>query len=364
MHIYVIASVLAVILTCIVAASVVTSVLRASRRNKLVGCIKLPTLHVVAVCDVGDHEVVGAMVAHLLDSATCPTQINVSILESVPSIKAPDRLESAIKIASELGPRYGKHFKENIQLHRVHQSRGLTGASAVTHLLESLKGTLHGWVIYMPPRTWTATGWDVSVRRDIADADAFCKHGVLEYNMTCREFIVTWPLAASPQVTLETWVYPPPLQPQFFTIAEDLTFSTLPMARPATVLSLGVSMRHPFAVRSQIAQNVFKESEDLALTYLALQHALVVHGASSLGTITHGRVSSYALQERALKSILSEYPAFKKDFFARTALDETDGIYACGRAAMGMVTTLLPEILIKWGSPGAYETEKESQQYG
>ena len=367
MHVQLIAGGLGAVIVCLIVASFIASTLRAQRRRALTSCYTRAELHVLVVCDVGEDATVGPTIAHLLDSASCPTRIHVSILESVASIKAPDRLEAALKAASEIGPRFGYYFKDRVQVHRVHQSRNLSGSAALAHLLDSLEGTLDGWVVYMPARAWLTVGWDDRMRDDIASAHAFCQTGITTHHTApSPHFVVSWPLASSTPTTLETWMYPVPLVANFFTIAQDLTFSTLPMARPSTVLSLGISLRHPFAMRGELATRIFKvgASEDLALTYAAYQFALLVHGASSLGTLDHTRVVSHATQEKALHAAWDADVKFKATFMARNALWIDDGIRACGRASMGMVTTHLPEILIKWGSPGAYETEKESMQYG
>ena len=338
-----------VLLLILYLGGIYASYTKQTRRTEVIKrCARTPELHVLVVCDIGEQKQVAACVAHLFDSASCPSALHVYVLESVASIKAEDFLSSELRRCSELAPTYGYYFASQVHLHRTHQSRALIGVRGISHLLETLDTTLRDNVLIMPSKVWTVEGWDVHARKETG--------------------IVTWALKTTPAFSVESWYNGSAPFAGFFAFTEDLSFTVLPMARPAPVESLGVSLRYPLLMPYNDARTVFRRAaellvgEDAALSYLVFLAGSVRHADSILGTVDSTNRVSSPVELTSLRTVLDRYPDKRVKWLDRVSL--TNDLSVCGKSAMGMVTDTLGEVIIKWGSKGAYDTEKEAMQYG
>lgn len=319
------------------------------RSTVITRCVLATDLHVLVVCDIGEQRQVAACVARLFDSSTCPSALHVYILESVASIKAEDFLSTELRRCAELSPTYGYFFQSQIHLHRTHQSRALSGIRGISHLLETLDTTLEeGSVMVMPSKVWTVEGWDVHARKESG--------------------VSSWALKTTPPFSVESWYNGSAPIAGFFAFTEDLSFTTLPMARPARVDALGISLRHPFVMPYEDARRVFRRAmeldvaEDAAISYLVFLTGLQIkHPDSILGTVASSRVAS-PVEVASLRTVLAQFPDKRTVWLDRVSL--TDDLVVCGKSAMGLVTDSLGEVVIKWGSKGAFDTEKEAMEYG
>ena len=299
------------------------------------------------VCDIGEQKQVAACVARLFDSARCPSSLHVYILESVASIKAEDFLSTELRRCAELAPTYGYFFSSQIHLHRTHQSRRLIGVQGISHLLETLETTLDDTIMFVPSKMWSIEGWDEYAR---------------------KETVATWALKTTPPLSMESWYNGTGAVAGYFAFTEDLSFTVLPMARPSSVDALGISLRHPFAMPYEDARRVFRRAaevdvgEDAALSYLVfLTGVSMKHPDSVLGTVESCRVSS-PVGATSLRTVLHRFPEKRVAWLDRVSI--TDELKVCGKSAMGMVTDAIGEVVIKWGSKGAFDTEKEAMEYG
>ena len=338
-----------VLLVVLYLGGLYSSYSKQTRRSGLIKkCVQAPELHVLVVCDIGEQRQVAACVARLFDSAECPSALHVYILESVASIKAEDFLSTELRRCAELAPTYGHYFSSQIHVHRTHQSRALIGVRGISHLLETLDTTLDDTVLIMPSRVWTLEGWDVHARNESG--------------------ITTWALKTTPPFSVESWYNGSAPYAGFFAFTEDLSFAVLPMARPARVDALGVSLRHPLRMPYAQASKVFRRAaemqigEDAALSYLVfLTGTPVKHSDAVCGTVDSSRVSS-PVELASLRAVLQRYPEKRTEWLDRVSL--TNELAVCGKSAMGMVTDTLGEVIIKWGSKGAFDTEREAMEYG
>jgi hypothetical protein len=300
------------------------------------------------VCDIGEQKQVAACVARLFDSATCPSSLHVYILESVASIKAEDFLASELRRCAELAPTYGYYYSSQIHLHRTHQSRRLIGVHGISHLLETLETTLEDTIMIVPSKLWTVDGWDEQAR---------------------KETVAAWALKTTPAFSVESWYNGTAPVAGFFAFTDDLSFSVVPMARPSHVAALGMSLRHPLVLPYKNARRVFQKAaeldvgEDAALSYLVYRTGITLqHPDSILGTVDSSPRVPSPVEAASVRKVLEAFPDKRVAWLDRVSL--TDDLEVCGKSAMGMVTDTLGEMVIKWGSKGAFDTEKEAMQYG
>ena len=156
-----------ILLVVLYVGGIYASYTKQSRRTAVIQrCARIPDLHVLMVCDIGEQTQVAACTARLFDSAACPSSLHVYILESVASIKAEDFLSSELRRCAELAPTYGYYYSSQIHLHRTHQSRHLIGVHGISHLLETLETTLEDTVMIVPSKMWSVDGWDEQARKE------------------------------------------------------------------------------------------------------------------------------------------------------------------------------------------------------
>ena len=353
---------------CVVALILIITILaaksswdRSRRKTNLVKqCAQEPVLHVLFESELGHHNDIAQMLAELMDQSECPTRLQVHILEPVSSIKAIDLLHPALVRASEGLPRYATFFKDHVHILKVHQSRKLVGPKAMQHLLSSLGDVLAPTdaVMWMPHMSKVEERWDAFVRKDFASIGL--------------KSLLVFPLCASqPSVTSRQSAG------HFFAMDDSLRFSTKPMSRSAITPSIGLSFAHPFAGCAQTVRQLvdacveLEVEEDLSISFLATSLGFnFYHGSSALACKDLRRRLTNRRAE--LASLFRLFAMFDepsvRDWLETEALSMTvdqDDIVIFGRGYMGMSReSSMQEILVKWGSQEAFETEREALKYG
>ena len=174
--------------------------------------------------------------------------------------------------------------------------------------------------------------------------------------------IIVFPSIFSEKKDLLSFDEPP--AEGFFAIDKDLEFRVFKKARKGIAPSLGLSLRHPFVASKLIYDELFDVAaylgidQDLALSCLA-QEFTVKSAKQTIGCRRVDRKCNVVLQKKALQEVMDyAHPCLEK-----FALDEDFSPH--GRALLGMTQNFsLSEILVKWGSEAAFETEKEALLYG
>lgn len=355
------------VVTCLVLFQIVRA--RWQQQSKLANltlkCADLPVLHVLLEAEFGLVQDSVDCICRLMDNASCPTQLSVHVLEPVTSIKALDILNPELERACKLAPNFSTFFKEQTHVHKVHRTRNITGPSALAFLLEHLSRTVkrQDLVLWIPNTARLSKGWDDGLRADVAEARKRGGHLVVSPLM---------PMPAAHRDIDRFFFSESAPTPAFFALREELTFEALPMSRPGVTPAIGVSMRHPVCgsaeVMSQLAS--FDTDMDLVLSFATFAAQLsVFHGSKALGFRSHvGSVPNRKLHLQALSEMKEKFDESVFDqwmFHSALGKTETGDLQVFGRALMGMtLESALPEILVKWGSEAAFETEKEALRYG
>jgi hypothetical protein len=203
-------------------------------------------------------------------------------------------------------------------------------------------------------------GWDVNVLRELVQhADV--------------STLLTYPFCNETSQDLHSYFTKRDPVAQFFTITQTLELDVQPMCRPGVTPSIGISIRHGLAgsVSSMLAlmetacQNSFQD--DLPLSFLASSVGLrVFHGSQLIACRAKRRVPNRRSNLEGLRAAFQLYPSAVLEWLHETALDEgDDDILLYGRAMLGMSANHgKQEILVKYGSEEAFETEKEALKYG
>ena len=327
-------------------------------------CADLSTLHVLTESEFGLVQDAVECVSRLMDNSACPTQLAVHILEPVTSVKAQDIFSPELERACKMASNYSTFFRENVFVHKVHRTRNVTGPSAVRHLLDHLSRTLKksDIVLWMPNVARVVKGWDSHVRADFAEMKKRGGH------------IVVHPLPAMPAAhrDIERFFFSEQIPTaSFFAVRDELSFEVLPMSRPGVTTALGVSLRHPIACTVDVMRELsFADTDaDLALSLWAYSKQWgVMHGSSALGfrtpytSVVNRRANLHELFrvcELVSKEVVEQWTAYMALRFGE------EDVEVFGRSLMGMsAESSLAEILVKWGSEAAFETEKEALKFG
>lgn len=356
---------LGILILFIVGQVVRTSWIQKNKLSELnAKCADLSVLHILLETEFGLVQDSVDCVTKLIDNATCPTQLAVHVLEPVMSIKSIDIFGPELEKSCKLAPNYSTYFKENIFIHKVHRTRNLSGYSAMKYLLEHLQKTLRKQdiIVWIPSSTRMTLNWDTGIRNDFAELKK--RNGQL----------LAYPLLPIPSSHRDIERFFLPEQkpiPCFFALRDDFIFEALPMSRPGVTPAVGISFRHPLASTVDVLKNItdLEIDTDLALTLGIFSLGYTAfHGSSALGfRFPHNFVTNkqiqlnqiFRLQETIEKEILHEW-------FNKMAIQiQEENLILYGRAYMGMtLDSSLQEILVKYGSEAAFETEKEALKYG
>jgi hypothetical protein len=287
-------------------------------------------------------------------------------LEPVTSVKALDIFSPELERACKLASNYSTFFRENVFVHKVHRTRNVTGPLAVRHLLDHLSRTLKksDIVLWMPNVARVVKGWDTHLRADFAEVRKRGGH------------IVVHPLPAMPAAhrDIERFFFSEQIPTaSFFAVRDELSFDVLPMSRPGVTPSLGVSLRHPLACTADVMRELsFADTDsDLALSMWAYSKQWgVMHGSSALGfrtpysSVVNRRANLHELI-RLCAAIPRDVVAQWSEYMALRFEEDEEDVTVYGRSLMGMsAESSLAEILVKWGSEAAFETEKEALKFG
>jgi hypothetical protein len=343
---------------------------RSKRQDALrKNCLQDKILHVLIESELGQHEASAELIARLMDSCACPNRVQVHVLEHVSSIKAHDLLTPALARSSLSQSRYATYFSEQVHILKVHQSRALIGPRAYQHLLSTLEHLApDDIIVLMPHQPLTLVAdWDVTVRMDFSGKD---------------NAIVTYPMLTPTAEDWTSYFTSLPEPAAFFVLNENLDLVARPMARPAMVPAFGISLRHPFAgqranmelfLSNLVAHNL---TEDLAISALAKALQIdVVHSSKLLAKCANQRrFANRRTNLSALHKLVASSPELSEDgenaavqhSLYEMALEfQDDDVLVYGRAYLGIsASSTKQEILIKWGSEEAFETEKEALKYG
>ena len=331
-------------------------------------CSHLPFLHVVMEAELGLLQDTVSSVARLMDMSSCPTKLQVHILEPVYSVKAPDTLTADLETACSLAKRYSTFFRENVQVHKVHYSRKLHGLQGLAHILQLQRSLVaEDLILWVPPLVHMAEGWDAAVRQDL--------HEALVKDFTNP--VLSYPLLDLPESQKDIdrfFVSEPPAEGCFFILQNDLLLHATQMARPSLTPALGLSIRHPLLLTMRDAQKVSEcggsQYSDLALSLCSYNKLgkQPLHGSAGLGFRSARPATSPELQ---LKLLVEEAEQVGREVFDNWAKDvgitfSSEGeLEIFGQAYLGMSSASgLAEVLSKWGSEAAFETEKEALKYG
>jgi len=353
---------------------------KSSRRRAVLNAVVPPDtniLHIIIESEIGNVSQCATTVGQLLDSANVPTRVCVHVLEPVTSIKAYDDMTPSIRRASELGPRYGHYFREQILLTKVHQSRNLVGPQALLHVLDkTLSIKEHDWVVHWPARLRPVKGWDDAVREEglLTDMTFLMFASVRGGGSTSTPSGAS---ASEAESFFESWFGSDKAQAKaaFFALDPNLGFRLLPMSRAGITKSIGISFNWPIASQAHLMKTLCQRcaqfgvrDEELALSFLAQGTDIWVSGKLlCLGSVQR-RVPNRRHQLSALWHVLeAQTPQTDTDnFLYSMALEKTnDDIIVFSRSLLGISAGAgLQEILIKYGSEAAFETEKEALKYG
>jgi len=326
-------------------------------------CSGLANLHVFFECPLGHHNEAAEMIARLIDACDCPNNVQLHILEHVSSIKAIDLFTPALAKACSTQPRYATYFKDNIRILKVHQSRNLTGVHAILHLLQTLKDSLlpTDSVLWLPMFSTVQQSWDAGVIQEMS------QHG----DVTT---LFSYPLCNEVPKDVTTFFSGDKTQAHFFIVEPHLEFGVVGMARPGVTASIGVSVRHCLgaSVSSMLtlmeAACKYQIDDDLALSFLAKSMGLkMLHSAQLIACRdVKRRVPNRKSNLDSLHAAFQLYPDAVQWWLQDSALElSDDDLTLYGRAYLGMTADLSKqEILVKYGSEEAFETEKEALKYG
>ena len=338
-----------------------------NRKQKALTVKPSNVINIIIESEIGNVSQTALTVAKLLDQADSPLNVRVHILEPVTSIKAYDDMTPSIQRESRIQTRYGHWFQEQILLTKVHQSRGLKGPSAINHILDkTISIDTHDWVLYWPSRLHPLRGWD-SILKD---------HFPLLNPLAMVSFAVPKPesiASSDAQNYIESWFGADnKLKAGFFTLDANLNFKILPMHREGITKSIGLSMNWPILAQS-LAFNSFTlkciqygvYDEELSLTFLAGSELFISGKLICTGKPVR-KVANRRHQITILKNVLSQHPEEQDAFLESMALTESDDDFIVfARGLLGVTHNYsLQEILIKYGSEAAFETEKEALKYG
>lgn len=359
------------ILLCVVLLAIYVIKMNMDRKvriNSLTSkCSNVPTLHVLFESRLGQHLEVAEMVAQLMDACDCPSKLQLHVLEPVSSIKAMDLLTPAIQKACSTQPNYATFFTDNVHILKVHQSRKLVGVHGINHLLSTLRETLmpNDYIMYFPAFSKVQKGWDLQVTRE------FQAHADLST-------VFTYPLCVESSKDMLHYLKTASKSSaaQFFKLDPSLEFTVQDMSRSGLAPSIGISLRHPFGGCASsvipLAQAASQADihEDLALSYLCRTLGLrIMHGSGLVACRgLKRRSANKRMNMQSLYDVFSKYPDNVDAWLHEMALqisEDDEDLQIYGRAYMGMTSTCSKqEILVKWGSEEAFETEKEALKYG
>lgn len=329
-------------------------------------CSDLSFIHVLVETEFGLVQDAVDCVSRLMDNATCPTHLAVHVLEPVTSVKAIDIFSPELERACKMAPNYSTFFREHAFVHKVHRTRNLTGPSAMRHLLDHLSRTLtkSDIVLWMPNVARLVKGWDSFVRQDFAETRKRGSH------------IAVHPLPPMPPShrDIERFFFSEGTPPaSFFVLRTDLAFDVASMSRAGVTPALGLSLQHPIACSVDVMRELSaaNTSTDLALSLWAFSKQFgVMHGSHALGfRLPYASVVNRKSNVQELVHFSEEISeSIFQQWLASMALVPTgDGsdLQVFGRSLMGMsAESSLAEILVKWGSEAAFETEKEALRFG
>ena len=354
--------VLGSLLLVIAAYLVRTKYLRSSRLQSLTEkCLDQRILHVITETEFGlVHDAVD-MISALMDMSSCPTRIAMHVLEPVASVKAEDILTPALEKACVMGPNYGTYFREQILVQKIHRSRQISGLKCIQHVLEHSRLSIgpEDIIVWFPAHLRPAKGWDAGIRADLAQAR---RGALLSYPLM--------PLPASARDVERFFLPEAEAMAGFAKLSTNLDVEALPMSRPANTPAYAVSLRFPLVAPASVFSRLCTQPtirEDLALSLHAFASDIqIMHGGSALGFHTMHRLPNRRSNVYELRQMLQTVDSDKAELWMeQMALEDGDDVTVFGRAYMGMThTPTLSEILVKWGSEAAYETEKEALKYG
>ncbi len=353
---------------------------RQVRKEKLekICQVRTKTLHVFFESELGKHQEVSEFLAQLVDNCECPTRVQVHILEPVSSIKSIDLLTPTLIKACGQQPRYATFFDKNVHILKVHQSRNLTGPRACDYLCTKLKLSIpfDDYVLWIPFVTsyTIQKNWDTYVYENFQSMESM----FAQANLQDEPFLLTYPFSNkqeewNPNTLLKEELT---FKASFFALDDSLQFTIHAVCVNDIVPSIGVSFRHCFGgIVHQFSDFVAKcaqmdnISDDLALSFVAAVHHYHLYNGSIaiVRREAKRRVTNRRLQLQSLHKVFDLYPEYKDVWLESVALQisEDDDLLIYGRAYMGMTKQLSKEeILTKWGSEEAFETEKEALKYG
>jgi len=361
--------------------SAYTNYEKKNRKSQVLKSDKITTsgvINIIIESEIGNVNQTALTVAKLLDQADMPTSVRVHILEPVTSIKAYDDMTPLIHKESLMQPRYGHWFQEQIMLTKVHQSRGLKGPSAIHHILDkTVSIDTHDWVLYWPSRLQPIKSWDAILRDHFAILNPL---SFLCFSTAKTTEQHQAKLKADAQNYVESWFGGGPdtkIKAGFFTLDSNLNFKVAAMHREGITKSIGISMNWPILAHALafnsftlkcIQYNIFDEELSLSLLSSTTASDIFVSGKLICSGQALRRVPNRRHQISALLHVLSQHTEEEQELFLnKMAMSKTDDddfiIFA--RALLGVTSNYsLQEILIKYGSEAAFETEKEALKYG
>lgn len=336
-------------------------------------CGSLETLTVLVETEFGLVSNAVECVKRLLDNAECPRKLAVHVLEPVQSIKSQDFFLPELETACSNAPNYATFFRESVFLHKVHRVRNLTRLSAMKYILDQLTKTLHddALIVWVPSNARVAANWDRAVRTDFASR-----------NRRDSTQVVTYPLMQIPSAhkDVERFFFREKTPVcAFAAVHPNLTLVSLPCAREGLSSSLGISLQHIFVAQQAHVRAIIQYHEarglnsphDLLLSFSLFKMGIhASHGSTGIAF----RDSGLFVPNR--RTILSDMHDLSADPDHAIVFDAwlqfvglgwtSDGdLQVYGRARMGMtLESPLYEILVKWGSEAALNTEREALKYG
>lgn len=349
--------------------SAYTSYEKKNRKQKALTVKPSNVINIIIESEIGNVSQTALTVAKLLDQADSPLHVRVHVIEPVTSIKAYDDMTPSIQRESQIQTRYGHWFQEQILLTKVHQSRGLKGPTAINHILDkTISIDTHDWVLYWPSRLHPLRGWDTILKEHFPLLNPL---SFLSFAVPKAEKTTT---SSDAQNYIESWFgTDTKLKAGFFSIDANLNLKISSMHREGITKSIGISMNWPILAQS-LALNSFALKciqygvfdEELALTFLAGSE-LFISGKLICTGKTIRKVANRRHQITILKNVLSQHSEEEQDaFLENMALSESDDDFIVfARGLLGVTHNYsLQEILIKYGSEAAFETEKEALKYG